>query len=167
MLIPTIIMAVLAVILSTIAYKRGKGELIIGLKSARDMLIQIAPLLVFAFIVAGMIQVLIPTETISKYVGSESGFSGILIGAIIGGLMPGGPFISLPIAAGLLVAGAGVGTMVAFMTGWSIWAVSRLPIEVGIMGWRFTAIRLASSFLFPVIAGVLANLIFVDVVIFD
>jgi uncharacterized membrane protein YraQ (UPF0718 family) len=160
-------MAVLAIILSAIAYKRGKGEFIIGFKSARDMLIQIAPLLVFAFIVAGMIQVLIPTETISKYVGSESGFSGILIGAIIGGLMPGGPFISLPIAAGLLVAGAGVGTMVAFMTGWSIWAVSRLPIEVGIMGWRFTAIRLASSFLFPVIAGLLANLIFVDVVIFD
>jgi uncharacterized membrane protein YraQ (UPF0718 family) len=167
MLIPTITMAVLAVILSAIAHKRGKGELIIGLKSARDMLIQIAPLLVFAFIVAGMIQVLIPTETISKYVGSESGFSGILIGAIIGGLMPGGPFISLPIAAGLLVAGAGVGTMVAFMTGWSIWAISRLPIEVGIMGWRFTAIRLASSFLFPVIAGLIANLIFVDVVIFD
>jgi uncharacterized membrane protein YraQ (UPF0718 family) len=160
-------MAVLAVILSAIAHKSGKGELIIGLKSARDMLIQIAPLLVFAFIVAGMIQVLIPTETISKYVGSESGFSGILIGAIIGGLMPGGPFISLPIAAGLLVAGAGVGTMVAFMTGWSIWAISRLPIEVGIMGWRFTAIRLASSFLFPVIAGLIANLIFVDVVIFD
>ena len=167
MLVPTIIMAVLAVILSAIAYKRGKGEHIVGLKSARDILVQIAPLLVFAFIVAGMIQVLIPTETISKYVGSESGFSGIFIGAVIGGLMPGGPFISLPIAAGLLVAGAGIGTMVAFMTGWSVWAVSRLPIEVGIMGWRFTAIRLASSFLFPVIAGLLANLFFGDVVIFD
>jgi uncharacterized membrane protein YraQ (UPF0718 family) len=73
---------------------------------------------------------------------------------------------SLPIAAGLLQSGAGIGTMVAFMTGWSIWAVTRLPLEIGLMGWRFTAIRLACTFLFPILAGLIANLFFskVDVV---
>jgi len=166
LLVPTIIMGFLAIALTAIAYKRGQGEHVTGLKQARTILIQIAPLLVFAFIVAGMIQVLIPTETISRYVGTESGFSGIILGAVIGGLMPGGPFVSLPIAAGLLVAGAGTGTMVALMTGWSIWAVSRLPIEFGIMGWKFTAIRLASSFFFPILAGLLANLFFGSVVLF-
>ena len=167
LLIPTIIMGTLAVVLTFIAYRKGQGEHITGLKQARTILIQITPLLIFAFIVAGMLQVLIPTETISKYVGTESGFSGILIGAVVGGLMPGGPFVSLPIAAGLLVAGAGTGTMVALMTGWSIWAVSRLPIEFGIMGWRFTAIRMVSSFFFPILAGVLANLLFGGVVLFS
>ncbi len=166
LLIPTVIMGALAIVLTFLAYRKGQGEHITGFKQARTILIQITPLLVFAFIVAGMLQVLIPTETIARYVGTESGFSGIIIGAIVGGLMPGGPFVSLPIAAGLLVAGAGTGTMVALMTGWSVWAVSRLPIELGVMGWRFTVIRLASSFFFPILAGLLANIFFGGVVFF-
>ncbi len=117
MLIPTIIMGVIAIVLLVIGYQKGGGEHILGLKSAGNLLLQIIPLLIFAFIIAGMIQVLVPTEMISKWVGAESGFRGILIGTVIGGFMPGGPFISLPIAAGLLRVGASVGTMVALLTG--------------------------------------------------
>ena len=160
MLIPTLIMAVLAIILLTIGYQRGGGEHLEGVKSAANILLQIAPLLIFAIIVAGMIQVLIPTEMISKWVGTESGFRGVLIGTVIGGFTPGGPFVSLPIAASLLRSGASIGTMVAFMTGWSLWAVSRLPLEIGLMGWKFTTIRIACTLFFPVIAGFLANLFF-------
>jgi uncharacterized membrane protein YraQ (UPF0718 family) len=160
MLIPTIIMGVVAVAVLIIAYQKGGGEHILGLKSASNLLLEVMPLLVFAFIIAGIIPLLIPTEMISKWVGTESGLRGILIGSAMGGLTPGGPFVSLPIAAGLLRTGAGIGTMVAFMTGWSIWAVSRLPMEVGLMGWKFTAIRLACTIFFPIIAGLIANLFF-------
>jgi len=160
MLIPTIIMGVIAIVLLFIGYQKGGGEHILGLKTAGSLLIQIVPLLIFAFIVAGMIQVLIPTEVISKWVGTESGFRGILIGTAVGSLTPGGPFVTLPIAAGLLCAGAGIGTMVALMTGWSLIAVSRLPMEVGLLGWKFTLIRLACTFFFPPIAGLIANTFF-------
>ena len=160
MLIPTIIMGVIAGVLIFIGYQKGGGEHILGLKLSGNLLIQIIPLLIFAFIVAGMVQVLIPGEMISKWVGAESGFRGLLIGTAIGSVTPGGPFISLPIAAGMLRAGASIGTMVAFMTAWSLLAVSRLPMEVGIMGWKFTVIRLACTFFFPPIAGLIANLFF-------
>jgi uncharacterized membrane protein YraQ (UPF0718 family) len=160
MLIPTIIMGVIALALLIITYQKGGGEHILGLKSAGNMLLEIAPLLIFAFIIAGMVQYLVPTEMISKWVGTESGFRGILIGTVIGGFMPGGPYVSLPIAAGLLRLGANVGTMVALLTGWSLWAFTRLPIEVGILGWQFTLIRLACTFIFPPIAGLIANTFF-------
>lgn len=160
MLIPTIIMGIIAVALLIFAYQRGGGEHILGLKSAGNLLLEVMPLLIFAFIVAGIIPLLIPTEMISKWVGAESGLRGILIGSAMGGLTPGGPFVSLPIAAGLLRSGASIGTMVAFMTGWSVLAVSRLPMEVGLMGWKFTAIRLAATFFFPILAGLIANLFF-------
>ncbi len=160
MLIPTIIMGVLAAILLLIGYYRGEGQHLTGMKSALNMTVEILPLLVFAFIVAGMAQVLIPRELLSKWVGAESGMRGILIGSVAGGLAPGGPYVSLPVAAGLLRAGASVGTMVAFLTGWSLWAVSRLPMEVGILGWRFTLIRIASTFFFPPIAGLIAQALF-------
>ena len=160
MLIPTIIMGVIAIVLLFIGYQKGGGEHILGLKIGGSLLIQIIPLLICAFVVAGMMQTLIPQEMVAKWVGIESGFRGVLIGTLIGSLTPGGPFISLPIAAGLLRTGASVGTMVAFITAWSLLAVNRLPLEIGIMGWQFTLIRLACTFFFPPIAGLIANTLF-------
>ena len=153
-------MGIIAVALLFIGYQKGGGEHILGLKSAGSLLLEITPLLIFAFIVAGMIQHLVPTEMISKWVGAESGIRGILIGTLVGSLTPGGPFVSLPIAAGLLRTGASIGTMVAFMTAWSLLAVHRLPMEIGIMGWQFALIRFACTFFFPPIAGLIANRLF-------
>ncbi|MFQ6042308.1 MAG: permease [Candidatus Poribacteria bacterium] len=160
MLIPTVIMGLLAIILLFIGYKKGENQHILGLKSSVNMIIQILPLLIFAFIVAGMVQVLIPRELMSRWVGAESGIKGLLIGTVAGGLVPGGPYVILPIAAGLLRAGASVGTMVAFLTGWSLWAINRLPMEIGIIGWRFTLVRFTATFFFPPIAGFIAQRFF-------
>lgn len=164
MLIPTIVMGLLAVILVFLSYQ--KGVHIQGLKASGNMLIQIIPLLIFAFIVAGTVQFLIPREIISNWVGAESGFRGILIGTVMGSIAPGGPFVSLPLAAGLLRMGANIGTMVAFLTAWSLLAFTRMPLEIGIMGWKFVLIRLACVFFFPPIAGLIANTFFsrIDVV---
>ncbi len=159
MLIPTIIMGVLAVILLTVGYLKGEGQHIIGFNTALKMLIDVLPLLFLAFTVAGMVQILIPKEVLSKWVGTESGLRGIIVGTIAGGLAPGGPYVNLPVAATLLKSGASIGTTVAFLTGWSLWAFSRLPMEVGIMGWRFVLIRLASTFFFPPIAGLIAQML--------
>ncbi len=160
MLIATVIMGVLAIILVSVGYYKGGGEHVLGLKSAMNMTIQILPLVILAFIVAGMVQTLVSHEFLSKWRGKGSGIRGILIGTVAGSLTPGGPYVSLPIAAGLLRSGASVGTTVAFLTGWSLWAFGRLPIEVGIMGWKFTLIRMVSTFLFPPIAGLIANRLF-------
>ena len=164
MLIPTIVMGVLAVILVFLSYQ--KGVHIQGLKASGSMLLQIIPLLVFAFLIAGMVQFLLPREIISRWVGAESGFRGLLIGTAMGSIAPGGPYVSLPLAAGLLRMGANIGTMVAFLTAWSLLAFSRMPMELGIMGWKFTLIRMACTFFFPPIAGLIANTFFsrVDVV---
>ena len=158
MLIPTIIMGILALILFFMGY--FKGQHIGGMKLALNMTVEILPILVFSLIVAGMVQVLIPQEFLIKWIGVKSGMRGILIGTLAGGLAPGGPFVSLPIAAGFLRSGASIGTIVAFLTGWSLWAVSRLPMEVGILGWKVTLIRLACTFFFPPIAGLIAQVFF-------
>lgn len=160
MFIPTIILGVIAITLLFIGYQRGGGEHITGLKSAGTLLIQIIPLLILALVVAGMVQTLISEDMISSWIGAESGFRGILIGSAMGALAPGGPFISLPIAAGFLRMGASIGTLVAFLTGWSLLGINRIPLEIGILGWKFTLIRLACTFFFPPIAGLLANKFF-------
>jgi len=157
MFVPTLIMAVIAILFTFLAYRKGGNLHIQGFKSAISMTTIILHLLIFAFIIAGMIQVLIPRELLTKWVGTESGWRGIVIGTLAGGLSPGGPYVSLPVAAALLRSGAGIGTMVAYLTGWSLWAIARLPMEVGILGWRFTLIRLISTCFFPPIAGLIAQ----------
>jgi len=78
MLVPIIIMGVIAIVLLFIGYQRGGGEHILGLKSTANMLIQIVPLLIFAFVIAGMIQVLIPHEMITRWGRRGIWFSGHL-----------------------------------------------------------------------------------------
>jgi uncharacterized membrane protein YraQ (UPF0718 family) len=164
MWVPTIVMGVLAVALVGIQWCRGDRQSIeTGVGSGMMTLVEIIPLLIFAFIVAGMIQAMVPKESIARWVGAESGFRGILVGTVAGGLCPGGPFVSLPIAVTLVQTGASIGTMVAFLTGWSLWAVSRLPMEVGILGWKLTLVRIAVTFFFPPIAGWLAQTFFGNV----
>jgi uncharacterized membrane protein YraQ (UPF0718 family) len=160
MLIPTIIMGAIAIALVILAQVRHRGELYTGMESSMKMTLEVLPMLVFAFIVAGLAQAMIPKDTIASWVGEESGLRGLLIGTAAGGFIPGGPYVSLPIAAGFLKAGAGMGTMVAFIAAWSLWGISRMPLEVGIMGWKFTGVRLACTFFFPPIAGLLAHTFF-------
>lgn len=160
MLIPTLVMAALAITLILIGYFRGQGQHVQGLKLGWDMTIQILPMLICSFMMAGMIQTLIPKEVISTWVGGQSGWRGILIGSVAGGLTPGGPYVSMPIVAGLYRAGAGTATLVAYLTAWSEWAVARWPMEIGLIGPRFFMIRMCSVILFPPLAGWISMLLF-------
>ncbi|MFH1479481.1 MAG: permease [Candidatus Omnitrophota bacterium] len=154
MFIPTLAMGILAAILVIIGYYRG--EHVSGLKESLNMMIQMVPLLIFALIVAGMTRALLPESVISRWIGDEAGIKGVLIGTLTGAFTPGGPYVSMPIVAGLVKSGASVGIMVAYLTSWSLINVTRLPLDIGILGLRFTIVRFISVLIFPPIAGMLA-----------
>jgi len=160
MLFPTIVMGVLAAILLIVGATRGEGQHVRGIQMAGRLMLQVLPLLFCAFTVASMVQLMIPAESIARWIGPDAGFRGILLGSVAGGLAPGGPFVSMPIAAALVGSGAGIGTVVAFMTGWSLWAVARLPMEVSLLGWQITLARLASTAILPPLAGIIAHVLF-------
>jgi uncharacterized membrane protein YraQ (UPF0718 family) len=75
---------------------------------------------------------------------------------VAGGLIPGSPYAVLPIVAGLYKAGAGLGAMVGFITAWSLWSVSRLPVEIALIEPKVALIRYAITFFVPPAAGLLA-----------
>lgn len=160
MFLTTIIMLILAVIFGAIAFLKGRPIFLSGLNSGFKLFLEILPMLLFALILAGLIQALIPKEAINRWIGKGSGLKGIFIGCLAGSIIPGGPYTSFPIVAGLVKTGASIGTIVAFITAWSLWAITRLPIEIGVVGLKITFIRLASTFIFPPLAGIIAQFLF-------
>ena len=156
----TLAMIAIAAILGVIAYFKEPPLLLSGLKSGGKMFWDVLPLLLAAFFIAGLIQAMVPKEFITKWIGKEAGFKGILVACLAGGITPGGPYVSFPIVAALYKNGAGIGAIVAYVTAWSLWAGGRLPIEIGLIGPKVTLIRFVSTFIFPPIAGLIAQIFF-------
>ena len=166
MIVPTLIMALIASLMIIVGYQQGNNQHIEGLKLAITMTKQMMPLLLLALVIAGMAQVLATNhqDFINKWLGPESGVRGILIASIAGTLTPGGPVVTVPILAGLLKSGSSIGVAVAYLTGWGAWSFARLPLEIAILGWKFTAIRVVSVCLLPPIAGLIAQTLFADTI---
>ena len=157
--IATIVMAIIAVVLLVVAYFRGSDLPVAGLKAGGRTLWNNLPLLLLSFAVAGLVQVLIPGELVSRWLGTEAGFRGIMLGCIVGGLVPGAPYATFPIVAALYRSGAGIGAVVGFVTAWALWSVGRIPTEVALIGPRVTLVRFLSTLVFPPVAGLIAHVV--------
>ncbi len=158
-----IFLIAMTVALIVAAYlRRGDFTLVgEGFSSGWKMGYQILPLLVIAFTMAGMVQVVIPTELTAKWIGAESGARGLLLASVLGAITPGGPMTSFPIVAALRKAGADIAPISAFLFSWSIVGVHRIIIwEMPLMGPKFAFSRLAAGILFPPLLGLLTRLIF-------
>lgn len=155
-----LIMVGLTSLLGLVIYFKEKNLLLPGIKSGGKMFFDVLPVLLVSFILAGLIQVLIPKEMISRWLGKESGLRGVLAGCIAGAIAPGAPYVSFPIIASLYKAGAGLGATVGFISAWSLWQVYRIPLEISIIGFRVAVIRFLSTLIVPPAAGIIVHLIF-------
>ncbi len=116
----------------------------------------VARMLALGMLLAGMTQVILPQEVISLWLGDESGFTGILIGTAVGMLIPGGPYVVIPLAASIFLAGAGVGPVAALITAWNTIPFTRTVMwELPFLGGAFTTSRMLVNLPFPIVAGLL------------
>ena len=155
----TLILAAVAAALLAVAFWRGRDLPLAGLLTAGRSLWRNLPLLLLGFVVAGLAQVLIPKDLITRWLGSGAGIKGILIGCVVGGLAPGAPYATFPLVAALYRGGASLGTVVGFVSAWGLWSVSRLPVEMALIDPKPALVRYAVTFLMPPVAGLLAEVI--------
>ncbi|HXG15620.1 MAG TPA: permease [Calidithermus sp.] len=149
-----VVLVVLAAALAAVAYVKDPGLPWLGARNGFAMLTFILPRLVPALLLAGLLQVLVPQEVVSRYLGREGGFRSILIASLAGVLTPGGPMVSVPFMVALAHSGAAMAPLVAYMTSWSLFGMQRIIAwEAPLMGWRFVIVRVVPSLAFPVLAG--------------
>ncbi len=154
-------MVALLLLACALAWWRGGDALLReGLGQGMALLARYGLLIAVSFVAAGVAQTLVPQGLIAGALGHGSGLRGILIATAAGAITPSGPFVSMPIAAVMLRAGAAPAAVVAFLTAWSLLALHRLVAwEIPVLGARFAAFRYAVSLLLPVAAGLLTRLI--------
>ena len=162
MILSATILFILAAILCLVTFYFKKENFSEAFKISLEQLIIVLPRLPVALIAAGFITVLLPEQMISSWIGKESGLTGILIASMVGIIIPSGPVVSFPIAFALYNLGAGTPQLIAFLTGWSIFQLSRLLMwEVPFLGWSFVFRRLVVSLPLPFIAAGLAAIILI------
>ena len=156
-----IILALVLLVLAGITWGKGGGELLWqGIRNGVETLWSVTLLLIAAFIIAGLTQVLVSRQVIERWLGVSAGWRGILLGCLAGAIMPGGPYVYYPIAGALLQTGASLGVLMAFITAKNLWTVSRLPYEFALLGPRLTLVRYALTLVFPPLLGMLAERFF-------
>ena len=160
MLIAIIFLAMMTSLLILLAWRKGDDSHIEGLRGGLRMFLNLFPLLVLAFMLAGLLQVALPPEAIRSWLGQESGWRGIIVGTFAGSLIMGGPYAALPIISGVYRAGAGMGTAVAMLAGWAMLGVGQVIIGLALIGVRFTVMRILLVMIFPLAAGAVAYFIF-------
>src|SRR5919106_5590068 len=150
----TYIIAILAVILAIVAYVKDPGLPALGVKNGLSLLWFVLPRLVPALILAGLMQVLVPHEVVARYFGQAAGFRALIVASIAGALTPGGPMVSVPLLVAAANSGAGMPSLVSYMTAWSLFGLQRIIAwEAPLMGWRFVSVRVLASLALPILAG--------------
>jgi uncharacterized membrane protein YraQ (UPF0718 family) len=121
-------------------------------------LLVLSPKILCGFFVAASVPVLIPREVMVRWVGSESGTRGLFVACIAGALIPGGPSMIFPLAAGLRAAGASVAVLVSFVTAWSLYGINRTLIwEMSFLHIDFVLLRVLVCLPLPFLAGWVAT----------
>jgi uncharacterized membrane protein YraQ (UPF0718 family) len=153
----TWVLAIVAALLLLVAFMRGRDLPMSGLSLAGRTLWRNLPIMLLSFAIAGLVQVLVPREVISRWLGTQAGAKGVLLACVAGGLVPGAPYAAFPLVAGLYQAGASLGAVVGFISAWSLWSVSRLPLEMALIDPQVALVRYGITFVVPPLAGLLAN----------
>ena len=136
----TIALYVIAAIFLVISSQKDKKKTSNALKKAWKRFENLLPQFISILIVSGFFLSLLTPEQISRIIGEESGWLGVLISGLFGSitLIPG--MISFPLAATLLENGAGIAQISMFISTLMMVGIITLPLEISVFSVK-TAVK--------------------------
>lgn len=142
-----------------VSYNKDKKKTKMALKKAWKALEHILPEFLVVILFVGVLLAVINPEIILKIIGSDSGWFGVILSAIVGAitLIPG--FIAFPTAAMLLDGGAGYMQIGAFVSTLMMVGIVTIPIEMKYFGKKLTIYRNILAFLFSFIIAYIISLV--------
>ena len=157
----SIILYILAIILLIVSFIKDKSKtkkaIMLGLKSFENIL----PQFLCIIISVGILLSFFTTDTISKILGSNSGFLGILLADIIGSITMMPTFVAFSLGNTLLLNGAGYAQVATLVSSLVLVGLMTFPLEVKYIGKRATLLRNLIAFLFSIVVGIILERIMI------
>lgn len=155
----TIILYVLAGAGLIFSFVKDKKKTGMALKKAWKAFENILPQFLSVLLIIGLALAVLSPETISRWIGADTGIWGVLPASIIGSitLIPG--FVAFPLASALVHNGAGYMQIAAFVSTLMMVGIVTLPMEIKFFGKRATLIRNASAFVFSMIVALIMGVL--------
>ena len=117
--------------------------------------------LALGFVLAGLFDVLVPRESLVRWLGEDTGRRGILVAWVVGLLIPGGPYVFFPVVASLWAKGVSAGALITLITAKTLVSPIRmLTYEAPLIGWPLTWARFIPAALLPPLVGVVGQWLF-------
>ena len=150
----------IAIVLALIAATRSRELLQSSAREGAIDCVKLIPRIMLGVVGAGYVAALLPQELVGRWLGTDSGFTGLCIAVIGGALTPGGPVIGYSVGTAALKGGAGAPQVIAYTTAWALFAVQRFLLwELPVMPRRLVWLRLATSLPLPFLAAAGAMLL--------
>jgi uncharacterized membrane protein YraQ (UPF0718 family) len=141
-----------------VAFYRDARLPLSGLAASARLLRGVWIDLVLGFVLAGLMDVLIPAPALSRWLGDERPGRGILVGWGAGLLIPGGPYLVFPVVANLFQKGAAPGPLISLLTAKTLVSPIRmLTYEAPLLGWPLTLARFIPGVLLPPVMGLIGQ----------
>jgi uncharacterized membrane protein YraQ (UPF0718 family) len=138
-----------------IAFVKDRKKTVQSLKIAGKSFIRITPTVLTIIVFIGLLLGFVPPEQISRFVGEQSGISGVLLVSIAGAVMHVPSLISFPLAASLLKSGASITAVAAFITTLTMVGTITLPLEIRELGRKIALLRNGMSFVFAIVIALI------------
>lgn len=153
------VIALLAITAATTVYLRdGPDRFLAILFDDLGLFGTMLPKVLAGCLIGAFVTLLLRRETVARWVGADSGVSGILLATVAGAILPGGPFTIYPVAGAFLAAGADAGAACAFVISWTLIGYTRALVwELPFFGLDFVTWRILFSLPLPILAGLAAR----------
>ena len=138
---------------------RNRSKTTKSLKIAFKTFLRILPIILIIVVFIGFLLGFLPPQIISKVVGEQAGFLGVLVTAVLGSVLFIPALIAFPLAASLLNGGASIMSVAAFITTLTMVGVVTLPLELREMGKKITILRNIFSFIFAIIIALIMGVL--------
>jgi len=132
------------------SFYRNKQKSVKALKIALKGTLNMIPAIGIIIILVGLLMGFFKPELISKLLGNQSGFIGIVMASVAGAILMIPSLIAFPLTASLVKSGASMSVAAAFITTLTMIGFVTLPIEIKEIGKKLTLLRNGISFIIAV-----------------
>ncbi len=142
-----------------VSYFKDKGKTKKALIKAWKAFENILPEFLVVLLLIGLMLAILEPDVISKLIGSESGWFGTVIAAVVGALVLIPGFVAFPTADLLLQNGAGLVQIAAFVSTLMMVGVITLPVEMKYFGKKTSLLRNGIGFLFCFLVAIIVGMV--------